>query len=376
MMLRHMEIAYRGEALDLLSIDTITPTTWAMLMGRIDDLWLPSSPRSSFGSFVDDTRVTATDEEMKAVPSLYIMIQSQCTGLIRALLERQLDCSPSACGQGRTTGLKCLSKISGIPFFDVNAMRDNKMNGTALLAAIHTARRDSADQVVELLLDCGADPNLAAKPGSFPLREALRFNRHNPDMYHVRLLLHHGADPNVPMTDCLGQSALAEAVRCKNENLVHLLLSSGAKVHGHSEPSPLCIAAAYSSPSVVRVLLAAGANVGDRSEYGRTALHDVVLRSRWKDEQAVIAQDLLKAGVEIDEEDDEGETPVTLAFDYGRIGLAKLFLDRGASLDMPGHREIAHALCNIENDYSAYDPLHIAQRSAHPRYLMNGGGAG
>lgn len=88
----------------------------------------------------------------------------------------------------------------------------------------------------------------------------------------VSLLLQHGADPNIVTRN--GETPLLIASYQGNPGVVHLLLSAGARVDARESRygfTALTTAAKEGHVEVVRLLLEAGADVNDKTD-GRTAL--------------------------------------------------------------------------------------------------------
>src|SRR5215472_6944012 len=103
--------------------------------------------------------------------------------------------------------------------------------------------------------------------GSTPLMYAALYG----DADSVRLLLNHGADPNI--RNDAGATALMWAV--EDPEKIRLLLQHGANVDARSADgqTPLIIAAGrYGSAVVVKLLLDGGANPSEKASDGRTPL--------------------------------------------------------------------------------------------------------
>jgi ankyrin repeat protein len=327
-MLTHTEKAYSSKALDLRSIDAIGQGTWLSLQWGVD------------------TRSWKTcDNETSSV---YVLIRCGRTELVKAILQRQRDSIPQTSGQVPTMNSQS-PDVSRIPSLDVNAICDKKSRcGTALLEAIHRRQVGVTDQIVSLLLDCGADPNLAVDPLWTPLKASLQLEKDECHGGLFLLLLQRGADLKISAN----RSLVRDAASWGRWKVVDLLLSYGAIVRGHG--TELLISVAKSaSPSSVRVLLAAGANVNAHNYDGRTALHQVCLRTGDDATRCVIARELLDAGTNINAMDKSFNTALMLAFTSKRYDLAKLLLDRGTDVNLPQHTEIARRLHNFKGDASA-----------------------
>ncbi len=167
---------------------------------------------------------------------------------------------------------------------DVNAT--NELGVTPLWAA----SENGSAEVVGRLLAAGANPNVALPRGETPLMIASR----SGDAAVIELLLKYSADPDA--TGMRGQTALMWAAARRNADVVKLLLEHGADFTTRSEtwgmlmaqaphPHPqhqgwfehggntaLLFAAAVGDVASVRHLLAAGADVNDRTAWGLSAL--------------------------------------------------------------------------------------------------------
>ncbi|KAJ9300709.1 hypothetical protein DTO271G3_1873 [Paecilomyces variotii] len=121
--------------------------------------------------------------------------------------------------------------------------------------AIAVASLKGHESVVHQLLQNGADINIRGNIGTAISAAAMGGHE---DI--VRVLLRHGANVNNP--DNSGPTALFHASQAGNERLVELLLEHGANVHisGYDE-TPLAAAAGGGHEKVVRTLLLHGAHV-------------------------------------------------------------------------------------------------------------------
>ena len=208
-------------------------------------------------------------------------------------------------------------------------------SATLLVMAIHDI------SVAELLLKNGADPNLGCKFGSVsttPLCEAAAYPLEGA-MESMRLLLDHGANPN-------------------------LETSEGT--------TPLMRAAGSGFADTVKKLLDHGADARLHDASGETALHYIAMGdyefNKWQDEKrrthrvsiGPIVRLLLQHGAEVDAQDHEGKTTLTLAAACETTDLVKLLLRHHAN---PNHY-----------DRSGYPPLSYAPDGEITTLLRKAGG--
>ena len=109
------------------------------------------------------------------------------------------------------------------------------------ITPLHAAVINSNLYQVKLLLDGGAEPNLADREGSTPLHSAVTRDR-NDSFSVVKLLTERGADVN--MANSYGHTPLhGAALNCRNE-VVKFLLERGADPYRRtallSVSPPLC----------------------------------------------------------------------------------------------------------------------------------------
>ncbi|XP_069672147.1 ankyrin-1-like [Periplaneta americana] len=143
----------------------------------------------------------------------------------------------------------------------------------------------------------------------------------------VRLLLEWKADPNLQSED--GACALHLAIIDKDIACIELLLSYNAAVDILGKTwakysAPLHLAAEFCSEAVVRMLLLAGADPNQFDENGCTPLHSA---ARQGDPTCV--QLLLDAGANVELTDKEGKTPLHYTCTLQK---AKLLVNAGADV--------------------------------------------
>ena len=152
------------------------------------------------------------------------------------------------------------------------------MTGDEGLSALHWAiERNAQPEIIELLLDRGADPDPVDSSGNAPLHYAVR---DNADRMVIDLLLDRGAD--VEARNASDTPVLTLAVAAGNDRgMIQALLARGANpnpgknTNGDTPLSHAVRISAYDgNPDVVRLLLESGADANERyGDNGVTLLH-------------------------------------------------------------------------------------------------------
>ena len=250
----------------------------------------------------------------------------------------------------RRTVLKILSNPRHI---DLN-YRDPADGRTFLIEAI----RAEQAQIVRILLERGADPNLkeiiaasageAANLDATPLAAALETDKtelvglliqhglnlqQHPSALHsststrmLRFLLDHGA--LIDGRDETGATYLQTAIDNADEEIVELLIERGANVNVADEDgvTPLMQVEELED---ARLLLEHGANVNATDKQGQTVLH--LLTS--EPGRIEFAELLISHGADVNARDHDGYTPldyIVEAFDYD---FALLLVSHGAMVN-------------------------------------------
>ena len=180
----------------------------------------------------------------------------------------------------------------------VNATDYN--NNTALGRAV--VENDEA--AVRVLLDHGADPNLVGFEGDVPLFAALQNEKQLPIL---RLLMRRGAKI-VPCSD--DKRVLLEAAHFGNHAALQLALEHGAKIDecGYFGFTALMYAAGH-NPKVAAFLLAHGANPGKQDASGQTALHYAIGYDN-NNQNAATVRLLMKHGASLFVKNKDGIVPL------------------------------------------------------------------
>jgi ankyrin repeat protein len=205
-------------------------------------------------------------------------------------------------------------------------------------SALSSAISGGDEQMVEILLDGGANPNIVHMYGSTALSSAVSEQR--VDL--VKLVLAAGADPNI--IDDWSHTAMSGAASHGNVSLLELLHQAGARVQPRaSGRMPLWAAVRSGKFEAAQWLLAHGAHIDTRCEGRVTALHAAV-----EQDEVELALALIAAGADVNVQtsDDDKTTPLILATKKGQVELIGALLAAGADTrvqDAGGQSAADHA---------------------------------
>ena len=136
----------------------------------------------------------------------------------------------------------------------------------------------------------------------------------------VRVLLEYGADPNI--VDRHGYTPLKWASQGGYVDVVLLLLEHGAGIKVYGPLSALHSASMGGNVAVIRVLLENGADVNAGGDNGETPLHVA--------DNGEVTRVLLECGAHLDARDDTDGTPLHRTTSFGKVEAARVLLENGA----------------------------------------------
>ena len=189
--------------------------------------------------------------------------------------------------------------------FDIN--KPNTAGYTGLMVAAERGRAD----IVKLLLDHKADPNVAGRDGSTALMLAAENNQ--PEI--VKLLINRGADPN--RQDNNGWTAVLKAAYQGNPKCIEVLASQSKLEVDRA----LLVATLMEKKDAVKALLDNGAEVDFRASDGRTPL----ILAAGKGNKDLV-EVLLQAGADASLTDQGRQTAQAVAAAKGYNDIAGLLL--------------------------------------------------
>ncbi len=224
----------------------------------------------------------------------------------------------------------------------------NKDKSPAIFEAVRTGNKE----IVELLLDSGADPNFQDESGYTPLMLSANFGM----LEITDLLISRGASLNA-INDRAGSPLHMVVIYRQNLNMMKLLISRGANVNilnKYGDP-PIRDAVSLEDPKIAFYLIRKGAKIDFVTRDHRNLLHVV--------ENPEIAQYLLNKGLDVNAKDDDGSTPLhTLPcrfwskslldkHDFKQMEIAKIFVSKGADVNARNSRNETPLIIAAKNGY-------------------------
>lgn len=194
--------------------------------------------------------------------------------------------------------------------------------------ALHWAAHWDNLQIADLLIRAGADVNARNELGVAPLSLACI----NGSASMVDRLLERGADANHALPT--GATALMTCARTGSVEAVRSLLDHGARVNEQEsvwDQTALMWAIAERHPDVVAALVAAGADIGHRTNRGFTPL---LFAAQQGNVQS--AATLLDAGTDVNEVGADGSAALLVATESGHTDMVRFLLDAGADVHAIG----------------------------------------
>ena len=201
--------------------------------------------------------------------------------------------------------------------------------------------------VVKLLLDAGAEVDkMTDRDGCTPLVAASSEGHREV----VKLLLDGGAE--VDKADNAGRMPLFHAGSWDHTEVVQVLLDSGAdldrEVNRYPGATRLHWASKVGLLGMVRSLLEAGADVNSQDDKGETPLH---WAARGGNDCSAVAELLLASGAEVDKESNILTFPLSIAAEYGNTKVCSVLLRAGADINKETDEEGSTAICTaVYND--------------------------
>ena len=172
---------------------------------------------------------------------------------------------------------------------------------------LHQAARNQNPDIINALIQAGADIRAKNKYGYTPLHWAAWWNE-NPDT--INALIQAGADINAKDED--GITPLHRAAQNENADIISALIQAEADINAKDKDgdTPLHLAAGFNeNPDIINALIQADADILAQDKYGNTPLHRA---ANWNKNIDIINA-LIQAGSDIHAKTNIEHTPLHLA---------------------------------------------------------------
>ena len=193
-------------------------------------------------------------------------------------------------------------------------------------SCIEAAVESGNIEMVSILLESGANPNIIGNKGSTPLQRASK----NGYIAIVEKLIKYKADPNQVAID--GATALMLASNYNHLDILNILLSAGAQVNKAMADgwTALMFACDQNYIKIVQRLLKAGADP-NVSTHSSKCSPVYFATSKYSDPSVLLA--LAEAGADLNVTTYTGATPLVIASQLGFETTVEVLLNLKASLD-------------------------------------------
>lgn len=243
---------------------------------------------------------------------------------------------------------------------DINQIKESLLNISNVnmtddegWTPLHYAAEHGHNDIITLLIEHGADVNLANPSGYSPYYIIMMCEHYNADIInslykagaslgselHVAILLNNEKEINklisqmkyINSVDELGNTPLHIAVAINRNDLIIPLVTAGARVNKGDvfSTTPLHECSANGSLESLKILLSLGADPNMKDYNGRNSLIFAAGNGRTD-----VVKYLLNFGIEIDSQDNFGNTALHYAYENEEYLIVKILLDKNASTDI------------------------------------------
>ena len=224
----------------------------------------------------------------------------------------------AAIGSGQTEVINWLFSARPDMEKNINNIKDEK--GESLL---HTAAHSGKREIMELLLQRGADIN-AKDNGGKTILFVLAFHGHTVAM---KWLVNELGVP-VDTTDNNGWTPMCKAAQVGQVESIECLASLGAKVNADVSPLPLEIAVVYDQVESIKRLKQLGADVKAKNSKGVPPIFFAAMSG-----QVETLECLIDLGADIEAKGPQGATPMFKAAEAGHVENIECLKRHGANIN-------------------------------------------
>lgn len=243
---------------------------------------------------------------------------------------------------------------------EMGANVNSKMTSSNGCTALMYACKQRFCEIIYILLNNFADPNIPDNEGNTPLHEACKKN----DLKMVKLLIEKGADVNKKNNK--GETSLH--IACKNNFVLMscLLVQLGADIESMTNDNsrPIHYACEGGSIDVVKFLLSKNVNVNVKTTENNTPLKISIIKNN-----DVLAEELLKANANINETYTNGWKAMHFAVENNSLSIVNLLHKFGADLNTKASNNVTpyKLACknkNTEIKYFLKERMSIAENES------------
>lgn len=171
------------------------------------------------------------------------------------------------------------------------------------------------------------------------------------------------------------ETALCTAVRCNNREIINLLLNKGFDINlngmGCFEGICLHHASFLNNPSMIRFLLSKGATINIVDDNKENSLHKALRNGQTKTdngqklEQTILT--LLDAGINVNAQNEDGDTPLLLAILYKEFNIIPLLLSYKADPKIKNNAQISAFDVACKFEYKDMINLFLKEQATNKR---------
>lgn len=196
-------------------------------------------------------------------------------------------------------------------------------------ALIHAVRGGASIEILEILIESGADLEAATEQGYTPLLFALWGTS---DIQPAKFLIENGADINARNMNEATALMIALWEKRKLPPTVPMLLEQGIDIHAENEfgSTALMEAAEHGSADSIKYLVKKGSRLDHENDFGYGILQQAAANTS----DPEVIKTLVELGLSIDRHDSSGWTPLTQAVNNTVPEITKTFIDLGADVNL------------------------------------------